>query len=202
MSLPFLSDYSFVSRIILDSWRAYCGHWASRHRLMADCHPHSTLGSRICNGLPRPISARHLVCSPFPQTCSPVLGSYQVLAHLKITWFASSHLCPPPCLLTLSPDMFASAWLLSSLCSHQDRLVCLVPSLPATLFAHPFPRHVHQCLAPIKSSLTSRLLGLLLPICSHHLICSPSPHRVLLHGWLAGGSIHGWFGCSLNVSRQ
>src|SRR5882724_2295518 len=45
-------------------------------------------------GLPLPISARHLVCSPFPQTCSPVLGSYQVLAHLKITWFASSHLLP------------------------------------------------------------------------------------------------------------
>src|SRR5882724_10552616 len=76
------------------------------------------------------------------------------------------------------------------------------PSLPATLFAHPFPRHVCQCLAPIKSLLTSRSLGLLLPICSRHLICSPSPHRVLLHGWLDGGSIHGWFGCSLNVSRQ
>src|SRR5882724_4272897 len=110
MSLPFLSDSSFVSRIILDSWRAYCGHWASRHRLMADCHPHSTLGSRICHGLPCPISARHLVCSPFPQTCLPVLGSYQVLAHLKITWFASSHLCPPPGLLTL-PTQGSSTWL-------------------------------------------------------------------------------------------
>src|SRR5882724_2295520 len=132
---------------------------------MADCHPHSTLGSRICNGLPRPISAHHLVCSPFPQTCSPVLCSYQVLAHLKIAWFASSHLCPPPCLLTLSPDMFSSAWLLSSPCSPQDHLVCFFPSAP-------------------------------------HLIFSPSPHRVLLHGWLAGGSIHGWFGCSLNVSRR
>src|SRR5882724_11313009 len=104
---------------------------------MADCHPHSTLGSRICNGLPRPISSRHLVCSPFPQTCLPVLGSYQVLAHLKITWFASSHLFPPPCLLTLSPDMFASAWLLSSPRSPQDRLVCFFPSAPATSFAHP-----------------------------------------------------------------
>src|SRR5882724_13568446 len=102
----------------------------------------------------------------------------------------------------ISPDMFASAWLLSSPCSPQDHLVCLVPSLPATLFAHPFPRNVHQCSASIKSLLTSRLLGMLLPICSRHLICSPSPHRVLLHGWLAGGSIHGWFGCSLNVSCQ
>src|SRR5882724_2032413 len=107
MSLPFLSDSSFVSRIILDSWRAYCGHWASRHRLMADCHPHSTLGSRICHGLPRPISARHLVCSPFPQTCSPVLGSYQVLADLKIAWFASPisarHLVCSPFPQTCSP---------------------------------------------------------------------------------------------------
>src|SRR5882724_4254110 len=71
-------------------------------------------------------------------------------------------------------------------------MVCLVPSLPATLFAHPFPRHVRQCLAPIKSSLTSRWLGLLLPICSCHLICSPSPHRVLLHGWLAGWGVDSW----------
>src|SRR5882724_11287012 len=77
---------------------------------MADCHPHSTLGSRICNGLPRPISSRHLVCSPFPQTCLPVLGSYQVLAHLKIAWFASSHLLLPPHLLTL-PTQGSSTWL-------------------------------------------------------------------------------------------
>src|SRR5882724_7663746 len=179
---------------------------------MADCHPHSTLGSRICNGLPHPISAHHLVCSPFPQTCLPVLGSYQVLAHLKITWFASSHLClppcfltlspdmfasawllshlkitwfasshlcPPPCLLTLSPDMFASAWLLSSPCSPQDRLVCLIPALPATLFSHPFPRHVCQCLAPIKSSLTSRSLGLPRPISARHLVFSPFPQTCL-----------------------
>src|SRR5882724_4254109 len=134
---------------------------------MANCHPHSTLGSRICNGLPCPISAHHLVCSPFPQTCSPVLGSYQVLAHLKITGFASSHLCLPPCLLTLSPDMFASAWLLSSPRSPQDGLVCFFPSAPATSFAHP-------------------------------------PHTGFFYmaGWLAGGLIHGWFGCSLNVSRQ
>src|SRR5882724_57561 len=77
---------------------------------MADCHSHSTLGSRICNGLPHPISASHLVCSPFPQTCSPVLGSYQVLAHLKIAWFASSHLLLPPHLLTL-PTQGSSTWL-------------------------------------------------------------------------------------------
>src|SRR5882724_10160852 len=53
---------------------------------------------------------RHLVCSPFPQTCSPVLGSYQVLAHLKMAWFASSHLLPPPHLLTL-PTQGSSTWL-------------------------------------------------------------------------------------------
>src|SRR5882724_9469139 len=168
---------------------------------MADFHPHSTLGSRICNGLPRPISAHHIVCSPFPQTCSPELGSYQVLAHLKIAWFASSHLCPPPCLLTLSPDMFASAWLLSSPCSPQDRLVCLIPSLPTTLFAHPFPRHVCQCLAPIKSSLTSRSLGLPRPISARHLVCSPFPqtfspvlgsYQVLAHlkiAWFASSHL-------------
>src|SRR5882724_9247901 len=75
----------------------------------------------------------------------------------------------------ISPDMFASAWLLSSPCSPQDHLVCLVPSLPATLFAHPFPRHVRQCLAPIKSSLTSRSLGLPHPISARHLVCSPCP---------------------------
>src|SRR5882724_4335498 len=113
---------------------------------MANCHPHSTLGSRICNGLPHPNSARHLVCShfprhvrqclapikslltsrslglpcpisachlvcsPFPQKCSPVLGFYQVLAHLKIAWYASSHLLPPPHLLTL-PTQGSSTWL-------------------------------------------------------------------------------------------
>src|SRR5882724_7731683 len=134
----------------------------------------SSLTSRSL-GLPCPISAHHLFCSLFPQTCSPVLGSYQVLTHLKIAWFALSHLCPPPFLLTLSPDMFTSAWLLSSPHSPQDRLVCLVPSLPTTFFAHPFPRHVHQCLAPIKSSLTSRSLGLPCPISAHNLFCSPFP---------------------------
>ena len=61
-------------------------------------------------GLLCPISACHLVCSPFPQTCSPVLGSYQVLAHLEIAWFASSHLLPPPRLLTL-PTQGSSTWL-------------------------------------------------------------------------------------------
>src|SRR5882724_8645837 len=70
-------------------------------------------------------------------------------------------------------------------------MVCFIPSLTATLFAHPFPRHVSQCLAPIlKSSLTSTLLGLLHPICTH-LVHSPFPHRVL-HGWLAEGSFISW----------
>src|SRR5882724_1338677 len=58
-------------------------------------------------------------------------------------------------------------------------MVCFFPSLPTTLFAHPFPSHVSQCLTPIlKSSLTSTLLGLLCPICAH-LVRSPFPHRVL-----------------------
>src|SRR5882724_10304749 len=69
----------------------------------------SSLTSRLL-GLPHPISACHLVCSPFPQTCSPVLGSYQVLSHLKIAWFASSHLLPPPHFLTL-PTQGSSTWL-------------------------------------------------------------------------------------------
>ena len=70
-------------------------------------------------------------------------------------------------------------------------MVCFIPSLPATLFTHPFPRHVSQCLAPIlKSSLTSTLFGLLRRICAH-LVCSPFPHRVL-HGWLAEGSFISW----------
>src|SRR5882672_5277761 len=84
----------------------------------------------------------------------------------NVPWFASSHLCLPPHLLTLPPDLSASAWL---------------PSSPP---------------------LTSKQLGLLLPICAHHLIRSPFLHRVCLHGWLAGGLIHRWFGCSSNVSHQ
>src|SRR5882724_6943747 len=163
---------------------------------MANCHPHSMYWYLLdlFEGLMWPLGKWTSVDCQL----SPPLHPWKQ----NLPWFASSHLFPPPCLLTLSPDMFTSAWLLSSPCSPQDHLVCLVPSLPATLFAHPFPRHVHQCLAPIKSLLTSRSLGLLLPICSRHLIFSPSPHRVLLHGWLSGGSIHGWFGCSLNVSHQ
>src|SRR5882724_7910477 len=88
--------------------------------------------------------------------------------------------------------MSASAWLpYQSPRSLQHSLVCFVPSLPATLFTHPFPRHVSQCLAPIlKSSLTSTLFGLLRRICAH-LVCSPFPHRVL-HGWLAEGSFISW----------
>src|SRR5882672_223033 len=67
-------------------------------------------------GLLHPISACYLVCSPFPQTCQPVLGSHQVLH------------------------------------SPQDGLVSFILFLPATLFAHPFPRPVSPCLDPIKSS--------------------------------------------------
>src|SRR5882724_11201154 len=163
---------------------------------MANCHPHSMCWYLwdLFEGLMWPLGK----WTSIDGQLSPPLHPWKQ----NLPWFASSHLCPPPCLLTLSPDMFASAWLLSSPHSPQDHLICLIPSLPTTFFAHPFPRHVCQCLAPIKSLLTSRSLGLLLPICSCHLICSPSPHRVLLHGWLAGGSIHGWFGCSLNVSCQ
>src|SRR5882672_3395798 len=70
----------------------------------------------MCHCFLCPISACHLIFSPFPQTCQPVLGSDQVLH------------------------------------SPQDGLVCFIPFLPTTLFAHPFPRPVSQCLAPIKSS--------------------------------------------------
>ena len=70
----------------------------------------------MCHGFLRPISACHLIFSPFPQTYQPVLGSHQF------------HHSP------------------------QDGLVCFILFLPATLFAHPFPRPVSQCLAPIKSS--------------------------------------------------
>jgi len=95
--------------------------------------------------------ARHLVAHLSPDML-PRLGSYQSLLTSR-SLVASPILCLPPCLLTLSPDMFASAWLLSS------------------------PAHLQDCL--VSSS-----------ICFLPPICSPSPHRVLLHGWLAGGSIH------------
>jgi len=133
---------------------------------MADCNPHSTLGSRICHGLPhpisalhlfahpfprhvhqclapikssltsrslglpRPISVHHLVCSPFPQTCSPLLGSYQVLAHLKIAWFASSHLLPPPHLLTLPHRVLLHGWLAGG--RFMDGLVLIECESPVT----------------------------------------------------------------------
>jgi len=170
---------------------------------LSECHSHSTIGSRMCHGLLCPISACHLIFSPFPQTYQPVLGSHQVLhspqdglvcfilflpttlfahpfprpvspcldpikssTHLKTAWFASSYFCPLPCLLTLSPDLSAHAW---------------IPSSPL---------------------LTSRWLGLHLLICAHHLIHPPILHRVLLHGRLDGRLIHRWFGCSSNVSHQ
>src|SRR5882672_1395263 len=83
---------------------------------------------------------------PSPRPVSQCLDPIKSSTHLKMAWFASSHFCPPPYLLTLSPDLSSSAWL---------------PSSPP---------------------LTSRQLGLLLPICTHHLIRSPFLNRVLLHG--------------------
>src|SRR5882672_5146727 len=107
-------------------------------------------------------SFSHPSLRPVSLCLDPIKSS----THLKMAWFASSYFCLLPCLLTLSQDLSASAWL---------------PSSPP---------------------LTSRWLGLLLPICTHHLIQSPFLHRVHLHGWLAGGLIHRWFGCSSNVSHQ
>src|SRR5882724_6402770 len=87
-------------------------------------------------GLPLPSLPATLFAHPFPR-------------HVPSAWLLSSpcspqdrlvclsHLCLPPCLLTLSPDMFASDWLLSSPRSPQDHLVCFFPSAPATSFAHP-----------------------------------------------------------------
>ena len=64
----------------------------------------------ICHGLLLPISARHLVRSPFPQPCQPVLGSHiKVLSHLNTPWFAWSHL-HPPCSLTF-PHRVLHGWL-------------------------------------------------------------------------------------------
>ena len=126
-------------------WRAWCGHWAGVHWLMADCHSH--FREFFLEGLMRPLGR-----------CTLVDGRLSLPLHRwKKTqpWFASSHLCPPPCLLTLSSDMSAGAWL---------------PSSPL---------------------LTSRHIGLLLPICAHHLVCSPFLHRVFLHGWQEGWFIGG-----------
>src|SRR5882672_5082005 len=168
MSLPFLSDSSLASRIFVDLLEGLMRPLGKLTLvLVADlslplhvsvsggflggpnaaigqvdigwwpiCHSHSMcqylgdfLEGLICPivtptppltsrrlGLLHPISDCYLVCSPFPQTCQPVLGSHQVLH------------------------------------SPQDGLVCFILFPPATLFAHPFPRPVSQCLAPIKSS--------------------------------------------------
>ena len=133
---------------------------------LSDCHSHSTIGSIMCHGLLFPISAFHLIFSPFPQTYQPVLGSHQVLH------------------------------------SPQDSLVFFILFLPTTLFAHPFPRPVSQCLDPIKSSTHLKMAWFASSHCAHHLVDPPFLHRVLRHGRLDGRLIHRWFGCSLNVSHQ
>src|SRR5882672_5663381 len=65
---------------------------------------------------------------PSPRPVSQCFDPIKSSTHCKTAWFASSHFCQPPCLLTLSQDLSASA--------------CLPSSPP----------------------LTSRWLGLLLPI--------------------------------------
>jgi len=97
----------FCVQDILDFLRAECG-WASRHLLMADCHPTPPLEAEL------PWFALSHLCPPpclltLSPTCLPVLGSYQVLAHLKIL-VCLIHLCPPPGLLTL-PTQGSSTWL-------------------------------------------------------------------------------------------
>jgi len=52
-----------------------------------------------------------------------------------------------------------------------------LPNSAHHLVCSPFPSHVSQLLGShIKVSLTSTLLGLLCPICTH-LVRSPFPHR-------------------------
>src|SRR5882724_9217896 len=86
---------------------------------MANCHPHSMCWYLwdLFEGLMWPLGKWTSVDCQL----SPPLHPWKE----NLPWFASSYLCPPPGLLTLSPDMFASAWLLSSPCSPQDCLVCL-----------------------------------------------------------------------------
>src|SRR5467141_63774 len=48
---------------------------------------------------------------PSPRPVSQCLDNIKSSTHLKTAWFASSHFCPLPCLLTISPDLSASAWL-------------------------------------------------------------------------------------------
>src|SRR5882672_12351435 len=100
MSLPFLSDSSLASRIFVDFLEGLMrplgkltlvgGQFVTPTPCVsiwgilggpnaANCDSHSTIGSRMCHGLLFPISACHLIFSPFPQTCQPVLGSHQVL---------------------------------------------------------------------------------------------------------------------------
>src|SRR5882672_10775260 len=51
---------------------------------------------------------------PSPRPVIQCLDPIKSSTHLKMAWFASSHFLPLPCLLTLSPDLSASAWLPSS----------------------------------------------------------------------------------------
>jgi len=59
---------------------------------MADCTPHSTLGSRICNGLPRPISRPpRCLLTPFPQTCCSACSYQSLLTSRSLA--SSAHTC-------------------------------------------------------------------------------------------------------------
>jgi len=51
---------------------------------------------------------------PSPRPISQCFDPIKSSTHLKMAWFASSYFCLLPCLLTLSPDLSASAWLPSS----------------------------------------------------------------------------------------
>ena len=138
---------------------------------------------------------------PSPRPISPCLDPIKSSTHLKTAWFASSYFCRLPCLLTLTPDLSARAWIPSCpplktawfASSYFCPLPCLL-TLPPDLSARAW--------IPSSPPLTSRWLGLHLLICAHHLVDPPFLHRVLRHGRLDGRLIHRWFGCSLNVSHQ
>jgi len=189
-----LSPSLHVFGILWDRFGGAMWPWAGRHRLMAlsphsmwrvsvgrleanvaigqvdsvmaDCLPHSTLEAEFANGLASSISAHHLVCSPFPQTCSPVLWSYQCPCssnHLV----SSSHLCrPPPPQTVCSPFQTCSPVLGSIKSSLTSRsLFASFPLCPA-LVCSPCPQTCSRAvLAPIKSC--SPQIGL---VCFFHLL--------------------------------
>src|SRR5882672_5893441 len=99
---------------------------------------------------------------PSPRPISPCLDPINSSTHLKTAWFASSYFCPLPCLLTLSPDLSARAWIPSSPPLTSRRLGLLHPISARYLVCSPFP----QTCQPV--------LG------SHQVLCSPQDGLVCI----------------------